>query len=161
MESTKAYISLTSVQPARCRRPSSSPHPHPRVGSVGRLRLRIGQSNGPTRHRSHPTAVPTGVRPYERTLKPARQRDRANWRHGSPDGHADGLRSDGSAAMAENRDKSLFPWYRLQVCWKVCLGGSGEPSGVVRRPRQRPHRPVDGPDGHKCLHINHRWKGRG
>ena len=52
-------------------------------------------------------------------------------------------------AWRESRRKSSFTdtvYYFLRSDWRVCLGGPGEPSGVVRRPRPRPPRLADGSD---------------
>ena len=49
--------------------------------------------------------------------------------------------SEGSAAIAKKREEK-FSTYD----WRVCLGGSGNPSGVVRRPRPRLYGLVDGAD---------------
>ena len=58
----------------------------------------------PTRHRNRPKAFCTGVRPYESTPWPAWQRDRTNWCHGSPAGHAWSLLvTGGRAASIEPR----------------------------------------------------------
>ena len=52
----------------------------------------------------------------------------------------------GRPPSRRNVKKSSFLILLSTYDWRVCLGGSGKPSGVVRRPRPRLYGLVDGPD---------------
>jgi len=99
------------------------------------------------RHRSHPERAGTGVRPYRTTHLPRRRPDRTNSAHHSPAAHAMGRPSRSARAAADF--VPLRPGFdaRPRQSWRSMSGGPGKPSGVTWRPRGRPPRSLDGPDG--------------
>ena len=89
----------------------------------------------PTRHRSRPEALGTGVRPYERTPWPVWQPDRTNWCHGLPAGHAlrQGIRhrapTDGTAESAAESAGGHLPY--APTVPGSHRAGPGDPGGAL------------------------------
>ena len=101
----------------------------------------------PERHHSHYPALGRPIRPYEWTVQPRGERDRTQVCHGSPDESGPVQPVGRLGAHGENREEKVrSQYYFLRSDWRVCFGGPGEPSGVVRRPRPRPPRLADGSD---------------
>jgi hypothetical protein len=115
------------------------------------ISLAAAGSGWPTRRRNHFKPLCTGHRPYRGTLKPSARLDRTNWHHGLPDGkpwmgRCRALQSE-PANLSTKRGHGQIWADNLETH----LGGPGEPSGATRRPRGRPWRPPECPDGHGRL----------
>ena len=98
-------------------------------------------------HRTHLERLGPGVRPHQTTHLPRRRPDRTNSAHHSPAAHAMGRPSRSARAAADF--VPLRPGFdaRPRQSWRSMSGGPGKPSGVTWRPRGRPPRSLDGPDG--------------
>ena len=76
-------------------------------------------------------------------------------------------RSARSASGVATRQRSLFEQKGKVGCsalnnyWTSHLGGAGEPPGATRRPRGRPWRPPECPDGHGRLRPDDPRGGKG
>ena len=104
----------------------------------------------PTRLRNRPKAFRKGVRPYERTLWPARQPEPTNWCHGSPAEHAWSLLARGQPPSSpDGRGRPNRQSSPLMATF-LMLSRS---RGAIGRVRATPGalstagRTVDGPDG--------------
>ena len=115
----------------------------------------------PTRLRNRPKAFRTGVRPYERTLWPARQPEPTNWCHGSPAEHAWSLLARGQPPSSpDGRGRPIRQSSPLMATF-LMLPRSWGAIGRVRTTPGAPSTAVastDGPDGPP---FESPWTGRG
>ena len=127
--------------------------------------VRLGEENSfgaagsgwPARHYIHKTALAGLYAHMIGSTEPDSQRQRTNWHHGSPDGKESigRCRLLQVAAPLVAKSISSVPKSINNSC-SSHLDGPGEPWGATWRPRGRPRRPPEGPDGHGRLRRDSR-----